>query len=80
MAPAYNIPVVLHTDHCAKKLLPWFDGMLDADEKHFKKNGEPLFSSHMIDLSEESVDYNIKTTAEYLKRMAPMEQWLEMVC
>lgn len=69
----------MHTDHCAKKLLPWLDGMLDADEKHFKEHGEPLFSSHMIDLSEEAVDENISTTAKYLKRAAPMKQWLEMV-
>lgn len=74
----YDIPVILHTDHCAKKLLPWLDGMLDADEAHFKKTGEPLYSSHMIDLSEESVEYNLKTTASYLKRAAPMKQWLEM--
>lgn len=78
IAPAYDIPVVLHTDHCAKKLLPWLDGMLDADEAYFKKTGEPLFSSHMIDLSEEEVQYNIDTTAAYLKRAAPMKQWLEM--
>jgi fructose-bisphosphate aldolase class II len=78
VAPAYGIPVVLHTDHCAKKLLPWFDGMLEADEAFFKQNGTPLFSSHMIDLSEESVEENIDTTAEYLKRAAPMKQWLEM--
>ncbi|KAF1991235.1 putative fructose-bisphosphate aldolase 1 [Aulographum hederae CBS 113979] len=78
VAPAYGIPVVLHTDHCAKKLLPWLDGMLDADEAYFKQHGEPLFSSHMIDLSEEDVEYNIKTTAAYLKRAAPMKQWLEM--
>merc|ERR1712087_486063 len=78
VAPAYGVPVVLHTDHCAKKLLPWLDGMLDADEKHFKATGEPLFSSHMIDLSEEPVEENIKTTADYLKRAAPMKQWLEM--
>lgn len=78
VAPAYGIPVVLHTDHCAKKLLPWLDGMLDADEKYFKEHGEPLFSSHMIDLSEEAVDENISTTAKYLKRAAPMKQWLEM--
>jgi fructose-bisphosphate aldolase class II len=78
IAPTYGIPVVLHTDHCAKKLLPWLDGMLDADEAHFKATGEPLFSSHMIDLSEEPVDYNIQTTAAYLKRAAPMKQWLEM--
>jgi fructose-bisphosphate aldolase, class II len=79
IAPAYGIPVVLHSDHCAKKLLPWLDGMMDADEKYFKEHGEPLFSSHMIDLSEEAVDWNIETTAKYLKRAAPMKQWLEMV-
>ncbi|KAH7235274.1 Fructose-bisphosphate aldolase 1, variant 2 [Fusarium solani] len=78
LAPTYGIPVVLHTDHCAKKLLPWLDGMLDADEAYFKANGEPLFSSHMIDLSEESVEWNVETTAKYLKRAAPMKQWLEM--
>ncbi|KAJ5584433.1 uncharacterized protein N7459_004233 [Penicillium hispanicum] len=78
IAPTYGIPVVLHTDHCAKKLLPWLDGMLDEDERYFKLHGEPLFSSHMIDLSEEPVDYNIQTTAAYLKRAAPMKQWLEM--
>jgi fructose-bisphosphate aldolase class II len=69
----------LHTDHCAKKLLPWLDGMLDADEEHFKQHGEPLFSSHMIDLSEEEKDENIAITKKYLERAAPMKQWLEMV-
>ncbi|KAK4111661.1 fructose bisphosphate aldolase [Canariomyces notabilis] len=78
IAPVYGIPVVLHTDHCAKKLLPWLDGMMDADEAHFKEHGIPLFSSHMIDLSEEAVDYNIQTTAKYLQRAAPWKQWLEM--
>jgi len=78
IAPTYGIPVILHTDHCAKKLLPWLDGMLDADEAYFKEHGEPLFSSHMIDLSEEPVDWNLSTTATYLKRAAPMKQWLEM--
>ncbi|KAI4093149.1 MAG: hypothetical protein L6R37_007435 [Teloschistes peruensis] len=78
IASSYDIPVILHTDHCAKKLLPWLDGMMDADEKYFKEHGEPLFSSHMIDLSEEEVDWNIQTTARYLKRAAPMKQWLEM--
>ncbi|KXL41533.1 hypothetical protein M433DRAFT_72805 [Acidomyces richmondensis BFW] len=78
VAPSYGIPVVLHTDHCAKKLLPWLDGMMDADEAWFKQHGEPLFSSHMIDLSEEEVKFNIETTAKYLKRAAPMKQWLEM--
>lgn len=78
VAPSYGIPVVLHTDHCAKKLLPWLDGMLDADEAFFKEHGTPLFSSHMIDLSEEEVDFNIQTTKKYLERAAPMKQWLEM--
>jgi len=78
IAPAYGIPVVLHTDHCAKKLLPWLDGMLDEDERYFKLHGEPLFSSHMIDLSEEEKDQNIATTKKYLERAAPMKQWLEM--
>ncbi|KAL8744258.1 MAG: hypothetical protein Q9190_003482 [Brigantiaea leucoxantha] len=78
IAPAYDIPVILHTDHCAKKLLPWLDGMMDADEAYFKEHNEPLFSSHMIDLSEEEVEFNISTTAKYLKRAAPMKQWLEM--
>ncbi|KAF1959916.1 hypothetical protein CC80DRAFT_514330 [Byssothecium circinans] len=78
IAPAYGVPVVLHTDHCAKKLLPWLDGMLEADEAFFKEHGTPLFSSHMIDLSEEEVKFNIETTAKYLKRAAPMKQFLEM--
>ncbi|EKD15762.1 fructose-bisphosphate aldolase [Drepanopeziza brunnea f. sp. 'multigermtubi' MB_m1] len=78
IAPIYGVPVILHTDHCAKKLLPWLDGLMDADEAYFKAHGEPLFSSHMIDLSEEEVEYNIETTAKYLKRAAPMKQWLEM--
>lgn len=78
IAPAYGIPVVLHTDHCAKKLLPWFDGMLAADEAYFAEHGEPLFSSHMLDLSEESDDENISTCVKYFTRMAKMGQWLEM--
>jgi len=69
---------VLHSDHCAKKLLPWFDGMLEADEEYFKANGEPLFSSHMLDLSEEFDEENIKTCAKYFKRMAAVNLWLEM--
>lgn len=78
IAPTYGVPVILHTDHCAKKLLPWLDGMLDADEAYFKEHNEPLFSSHMIDLSEDDVQYNIDTTAKYLQRAAPLKQWLEM--
>jgi len=78
VAPAYGIPVIVHSDHCAKKLLPWFDGMLDADEAYFKAHGEPLFSSHMLDLSEEPHEENVDICAKYLKRMAPMNQILEM--
>lgn len=78
MAKHYNVPVVLHSDHCAKKLLPWFDGMLEADEEYFKANGEPLFSSHMLDLSEEFDEENIATCAKYFKRMSAIKLWLEM--
>ncbi|KAL7422138.1 Fructose-bisphosphate aldolase 1 [Cryptotrichosporon argae] len=78
IAPAYGVPVVLHTDHCAEKLLPWFDGMLDADEAYFKEHGEALFSSHMLDLSEEPKEQNIETCVKYFKRMAPIGLWLEM--
>jgi fructose-bisphosphate aldolase class II len=78
VAKYYGIPVVLHSDHCAKKLLPWFDGMLAADEDFFNKYGEPLFSSHMLDLSEEPDEENIQICVEYFERMAPMKIWLEM--
>ena len=78
VAKYYGVPVVLHSDHCAKKLLPWFDGMLKADEEFFAKYGEPLFSSHMLDLSEEPDEENIAICVEYFKRMAPMKIWLEM--
>ncbi|KAJ8658947.1 fructose-bisphosphate aldolase, class II [Lichtheimia ornata] len=78
VAKAYGIPVVIHSDHCAKKLLPWFDGMIAADEEYFKVHGEPLFSSHMLDLSEESKEENIEICLKYLKRMAPMGCLLEM--
>merc|ERR1711988_1461997 len=78
VAPAYGIPVLVHSDHCAKKLLPWFDGMLEADEEHFKQFGEPLFSSHMLDLSEEHHDENVSICASYLKRMAPINLILEI--
>jgi len=78
VAPAYGIPVLIHSDHCAKKLLPWFDGMLEADMEYFKLHGEPLFSSHMLDLSEEPHEENVGLCAEYLKKMAPMKIILEM--
>ena len=73
VAKYYGIPVVLHSDHCAKKLLPWFDGMLQADEEFFSKYGEPLFGSHMLDLSEEPDEENIAICVEYFKRMVPMK-------
>jgi len=78
VAPAYGIPVLVHSDHCAKKLLPWFDGMLEADIAFHKAYGEPLFSSHMLDLSEEPHDENIGVCAEYFKKMTPLNLILEM--
>lgn len=78
VAPAYGVPVLVHSDHCAKKLLPWFDGMLEADEAFFEAHGEPLFSSHMLDLSEEPDEENIAICAKYFRRLAPMKCILEM--
>lgn len=78
LAEAYGIPVILHTDHCAKKLLPWIDGLLDASEKHFAETGKPLYSSHMIDLSEEPIEENIEICKEYLARMSKMGMTLEI--
>ncbi|MGY3859026.1 class II fructose-bisphosphate aldolase [Aeromonas intestinalis] len=78
VAEAYGVPVILHTDHAAKKLLPWIDGLLDAGEKHFAETGKPLFSSHMLDLSEESLEENIDICCEYLVRMAKMNMTLEL--
>jgi len=78
VAKAYEVPVVLHTDHAAKKLLPWIDGMLDAGEDYYEKHGRPLFSSHMIDLSEEPLEENVGICKEYLKRMDKMGMTLEI--
>ncbi|MBA4746130.1 MAG: class II fructose-bisphosphate aldolase [Muricauda sp.] len=78
LAEAYGATVILHTDHCAKKLLPWIDGLLDASEKHYKETGKSLFSSHMIDLSEEPLEENIEICKEYLERMSKMEMTLEI--
>ena len=78
LAEAYGVPVILHTDHCAKKLLPWIDGLLDASEKRFAKTGKPLFSSHMIDLSEEPLKENIEICKGYLERMSKMGMTLEI--
>ncbi|BAF72749.1 class II fructose-bisphosphate aldolase [Sulfurovum sp. NBC37-1] len=78
VAKAYGVPVVLHTDHAARKLLPWIDALLDASEAHFKAHGTPLFSSHMIDLSEEPIEENIATCKAYLERMSKMGMTLEI--
>jgi len=78
MAEAYGVPVILHTDHAAKKLLPWIDGLLDAGEKHFEAYGKPLYSSHMLDLSEEPLEENIETCAKYLERMSKIGMTLEI--
>jgi len=78
MAEAYGATVILHTDHCAKKLLPWIDGLLDASEKHFAETGKSLFSSHMIDLSEEPIKENIEICKKYLERMSKMNMTLEI--
>ena len=78
LAEAYGATVILHTDHCAKKLLPWIDGLLDASEKHFAETGKPLFSSHMIDLSEEPLEENMEISKKYLERMSKMGMTLEI--
>jgi len=78
MAIAYGVPVILHTDHCAKKLLPWLDGIMEANEKCFEEKGHSLFSSHMIDLSEEPIEENIEICKKYLERMSKIGMTLEI--
>ena len=78
MAKAYGVPVILHTDHCAKKLLPWIDGLMDANEEYYKERGHTLFSSHMIDLSEEPIEENIEICKKYLSRMSKIGMTLEI--
>jgi len=78
LAEAYGVRVILHTDHAAKKLLPWIDGLLDASEKYFEETGTPLFSSHMLDLSEEPIEENIEISKKYLERMSKMGMTLEI--
>lgn len=78
MAKLYGVPVILHTDHAAKKLLPWIDGLLDEGEKFYKQHGKPLFSSHMLDLSEEPLEENISICKKYLERMRKMDMTLEI--
>ncbi len=78
MAEAYGVPVILHTDHCAKKLLPWIDGLLDAGEKFYAKRGFPLYSSHMLDLSEEPLEENLEISKRYFERMAKIGMTIEI--
>ena len=78
MSKAYGVPVILHTDHCAKKLLPWLDGLIYESEKHYKENGYSLFSSHMIDLSEEPLEENISICKKYLQKMSKIGMTLEI--
>jgi fructose-bisphosphate aldolase class II len=78
LAELYGVRAMVHTDHCAKKLLPWVDGLLDAGEAHYKSSGKPLFSSHMLDLSEEPLHENIEICKRYLERMSKMGMTLEL--
>jgi len=78
VAKHYNVPVVLHTDHAAKKWLPWISALIDAGEQYNKEKGQPLFSSHMLDLSEETLEENIQTSVEFYKRMAPLGMSIEI--
>lgn len=78
LAEAYGATVILHTDHCAKKLLPWIDGLLKASEEHYKYNKKTLFSSHMLDLSEEPLEENLNISCQYLKQMSALDMTLEI--
>ena len=78
MAELYGVPVILHTDHAARKLLPWVDGMLDAGEKFYEREGKPLYSSHMLDLSEEPIQDNLSTSKEYFERMNKIGMTIEI--
>jgi fructose-bisphosphate aldolase class II len=78
VAKHYGVAVVLHTDHAAKKWLPWISGLLDAGEQYYKEKGQPLYSSHMLDLSEESIEENIETSVQFFKRMAPLGMSIEI--
>ena len=78
LAETYGATVILHTDHCAKKLLPWIDGLVEANEHHYKYHGKTLYSSHMLDLSEEPLEENLEISSKYFERMAKMEMTLEV--
>ncbi|MCS5489098.1 class II fructose-bisphosphate aldolase [Algoriphagus limi] len=78
MAEAYGVPVILHTDHAAKKLLPWIDGLLEAGQAHYDAHGKPLFSSHMLDLSEEPLEENVEISCSYFKKMERLQMAIEI--
>ena len=78
LAKAYGVPVILHTDHAARKLLPWIDGLLEAGKEYFSKTGRPLFTSHMLDLSEDSLEENVSTCVEYFKKMNELDMLIEI--
>lgn len=78
MAQSYGVPVILHTDHAAKKLLPWIDALLEAGEDYYKTRGRPLYSSHMLDLSEETLEENIAISKKYLQRMSKIGMSIEI--
>lgn len=78
VAKYYGVPVVLHTDHAAHKWLPWVSGLIEAGEQFFKEKGQPLFSSHMLDLSEEPIEENIETSVQFYQRMAPLGMGIEI--
>ncbi|MEA3512645.1 MAG: class II fructose-bisphosphate aldolase [Campylobacterota bacterium] len=78
MAKAYGVPVVLHTDHAARKLLPWIDGLLEASKEHFEVTRRPLYSSHMLDLSEEPIENNLDTCVEYFEKMSKLDMMIEI--
>jgi fructose-bisphosphate aldolase class II len=78
VAKHYGVPVILHTDHAAKKWLPWVSGLIDAGEQFYKEKGRPMFSSHMLDLSEEPIEENIHTSVEFFKRMFPLGMSIEI--
>ena len=78
MAEIYGVTTILHTDHCARKILPWIDGLLDAGEEFYQMQGKPLYSSHMIDLSDEPIEQNIETCKKYLERMHKLDMTLEI--
>lgn len=78
LAVAYGIPVILHTDHAARKLLPWIDGLLVAGKNHFERTGRPLYTSHMLDLSEDTLEENIATCVEYFKTMSAIDMMIEI--